>query len=428
MVSSVDRFILSPNVRNTLLLRVTGLGLIYLLQVLLARLMGPKGFGDYAVIQAWLNVLLVVSIFGLDTAALRFLPPLFREKSFPKAQGFLRFSFRFIMLMAIVCAVGAFVVLVLTARKSSVSFAEGFFWSLFLLPILAFIHQGSAVLRALQRTNLAMVPVYLLLPVLLALASLVHYYKFGRLSADAVFVLYILCGVVVSIVLNRWLNRFVHRRLNQAEPEYERKTWLPVASSFLVASLLNMAMKQADVLYVGHFLNHTLAGYYNAAARMSALVALGLSAADFVYMPRIAALYQQEKHRALQDLLRQASRQILLISVPVILLLAFTGRTLLGWFGEPFRDAYLPLVILLGGQALNAATGMVGGVLSMTGHHRIFVLFNLLAFLIQLLFSWLMIGPFGMTGAAIATAAAMIVLNLSGYAYLRRRLGLIASV
>lgn len=419
---------ISPNVRNTLLLRVSGLGLIYLLQVLLARLMGPKGFGDFTVIQAWLNVLLVVSIFGFDTAALRFLPSLFKSKSFQKAQGFLKFSFRFITIMAIVCAVIAFIFLLTTAKKSSVSFAEGFFWSLFLLPILAFIYQGSAVLRSLQRTNLAMVPVYLMLPVLLGISSLLHYYKYGRLTADAVFALYILCGILVSIVLNRWLNRYVHRRLDQAEPEFERKTWMPVAASFLVATLLNLALKQADVLYVGHLLNHTKAGYYGAAARMASLVALGLSAADFVYMPRIAALFQQEKKRALQEMLRQASRQILLISVPVILLLAIAGKMLLGWFGDSFRDAYLPLVILLAGQAVNAATGMVGGVLSMTGHHRIFVLFNLVAFLVQLTLSWLLIPSFGMTGAAIATSTALIALNLLGYTYLRRKLDLVASV
>ncbi len=419
---------ISPNVRNTLLLRVSGLGLIYLLQVLLARLMGPKGFGDFTVIQAWLNVLLVVSIFGFDTAALRFLPSLFKAKSFSKAQGFLKFSFRFITIMAIVCAVIAFIFLLTTAKKSSVSFAEGFFWSLFLLPILAFIYQGSAVLRSLQRTNLAMVPVYLMLPVLLGISSLLHYYKYGRLTADAVFALYILCGILVSIVLNRWLNRYVHRRLDQAEPEFERKTWMPVAASFLVATLLNLALKQADVLYVGHLLNHTKAGYYGAAARMASLVALGLSAADFVYMPRIAALFQQEKKRALQEMLRQASRQILLISVPVILLLAIAGKMLLGWFGDSFRDAYLPLVILLAGQAVNAATGMVGGVLSMTGHHRIFVLFNLVAFLVQLTLSWLLIPSFGMTGAAIATSTALIALNLLGYSYLRRKLDLVASV
>lgn len=127
-------------------------------------------------------------------------------------------------------------------------------------------------------------------------------------------------------------------------------------------------------------------------------------------------------------MLRQASRQILLISVPVILLLAIAGKMLLGWFGDSFRDAYLPLVILLAGQAVNAATGMVGGVLSMTGHHRIFVLFNLVAFLVQLTLSWLLIPSFGMTGAAIATSTALIALNLLGYSYLRRKLDLVASV
>ena len=119
-------------------------------------------------------------------------------------------------------------------------------------------------------------------------------------------------------------------------------------------------------------------------------------------------------------MLRQASRQILLISVPVILLLAIAGKMLLGWFGDSFRDAYLP-----GDPARRS-----GGQCSYRHGRRCvehdrasphFVLFNLVAFLVQLTLSWLLIPSFGMTGAAIATSTALIALNLLGYTYLRRK-------
>ena len=49
---------------------------------------------------------------------------------------------------------------------------------------------------------------------------------------------------------------------------------------------------------VGHLLNHTKAGYYGAAARMASLVALGLSAADFVYMPLYRGLVPTGKEKS----------------------------------------------------------------------------------------------------------------------------------
>ena len=63
---------LEKSVWQALVFRLIGLGLIFVLQIVLARLMGPKNYGDYTVIITAVNLLLVVSMFGFDSSILRF--------------------------------------------------------------------------------------------------------------------------------------------------------------------------------------------------------------------------------------------------------------------------------------------------------------------------------------------------------------------
>lgn len=80
------------SVFQTLIFRVLGLGLILLLQILLARLMGPKNYGDYTIIVTVINIGLVVSVFGFDSSVQRFLPYSLQSNKLSKANGFLKFS------------------------------------------------------------------------------------------------------------------------------------------------------------------------------------------------------------------------------------------------------------------------------------------------------------------------------------------------
>ena len=107
---------------HSFVFRLLGLGIIYLSQVLLARLMGTKGYGDYTVIISSLNILLVVCLFGFDTSILRFLPSAIAKKEYSAAYGVVRFSYRVITVLSIICCVGVFVFLLAKSKKFNINF------------------------------------------------------------------------------------------------------------------------------------------------------------------------------------------------------------------------------------------------------------------------------------------------------------------
>lgn len=411
---------LTRSVLHSMLFRLTGMALAFLLHILLARLMGPKGYGDYAVIITWLNLLLVVSLFGMDTAVLRFLPAAVGKKDYPHASGFLRFSYRWITVLSILCSIAALLILIFKSKRSNWSFNEGMFWALFILPVLAFIYQASAVLRSFHRIKASMLPVFILLPVFMAVSCGYYFISNGKLPVDAVMFTQLVCTVLIGFIISRISGKQRQERLEEAEPEYHRKLWLSAAASFFIVSLVDMLLRQTDILLIGYMLNNAKAGQYAVAARITSLVAFGLSVTDYVYMPRIAAVYERRRLAELQKMVRQASRQIVLIALPVVVALIAAGPWLLSLFGPAFRIAYVPMLILLTGQLVNAATGMVGGLLNMTGNHRSFLLFSIICALLQFGLIYVLVPVWGLSGAAAAAALSRILLNVLAYRRVRK--------
>jgi O-antigen/teichoic acid export membrane protein len=418
---------ISRPVFHALIFRLLGLGLIFLLQVMLARFMGPANYGDYTVIITTVNLFLVFSMFGLDSSILRFLPSYISKKNYSAAAGFVSFSFRVITFLTIVCSVGIFIFLLTKSRSFHISFSEGLFWGILLIPFLAFMYQSNSVLRALNRIKTSLLSVYFFFPLLMGVSCLYYYSTHNRLTVDAAMLINLLCTATISIYISRRSSKVLKDVAPTEEKSYERKKWLSVSGILFLTTALDLLLKQSDILMVSYFLGNTDAGYYAVAARLATLAALGLSVADYVFMPKISALFESRSFSKLQQFIRNSSLQILSIALPIIFLLLIGGKWLLDFFGKPFEEAYLPLVILLAGQLINAATGMVGGMMTMTGHQNKFFAFYLLAFIVQFTLNVFLIPSLGITGAAIGSSFSMIVLNFCAYSFVKRRLKIKAS-
>ncbi len=419
---------LLKSISHSFVFRVLGLLLIYLSQVLLARLMGPKAYGDYTVIITIVNILLAISLFGMDTSALRFIPSAIAKKEYGYVHGFIRFSYRLITFISIACSIALFVFLLAKAKKFNISFSEGLFWAVLLLPFLAFIYQASSVLRALQQIKTSLLPIYILLPVFISVGCIYYYSDHNKLPVDAAMMINLLCTVVVCIYINKKAGRTITQLVPPAESTARTGLWTSVSAIIFISTLLNMLLKQSDILFVSYFLGNTKAGIYGAAVKISTLVALGLSVTDYVFMPKIAALWEKRQVIRLQKLVHEGSRQILLITIPIAVVLLASGKWLLGFFGDAFSAAYLPLIILIIGQLANAVTGMVGGLLTMTGNQKMFLVFYIAAFFFQSLMNIILIPAFGILGASIASSAGLIILNVIGYRFIKRKLKISASV
>ena len=81
---------------------MAGTALALLSHVLLARLLGVADFGLFAYALAWLDLLAMIGLGGLDSAALRFVPEYDTRQQGALLRGFLRTSARFAIIAGVV--------------------------------------------------------------------------------------------------------------------------------------------------------------------------------------------------------------------------------------------------------------------------------------------------------------------------------------
>jgi O-antigen/teichoic acid export membrane protein len=418
---------INRNFRNALIFRLAGMALIFLLQILLARLMKPAHYGDYTVIITLVNLLLVGGMFGFDSSTQRFLPVYIAQGKYSFASGFLKYSNRIITFFSLLCSIGLFIFLISNSKKFNISFSEGLFWAVLLIPFLAFLYQASAVLRSLGKVKLSLMSVYFLFPVLMALISYYHFSGQKKLTVDAAMLINLGCTAVICIFINRRAGKILKNEIQDGKSAFERKKWLTVSAFLFLTTIFDLLLKQSDILMVSYYLDNTKAGIYGVAAKLVTITAIGLSVADYVFIPKFAALYETRQLLKLQNLVRNSTLQILLITLPLVIILSVGGKFLLGLFGKIYITAYVPLIILLFGQIVNTLTGMVGGLMMMTGFHKTFLVFYMIAFFIQVLLNMILIPEMGITGAAIGSALSMIILNVITYSFVRKKLKIKAS-
>ena len=169
-------------------------------------------------------MLLTISLFGMDTGALRFIPSaLAKQETRSKYMVSFVFPYRFKPSFPSVVVLHCLSFYWQKAKKIQHRFLSWLFWAVVLLPFLAFIYQASSVLRALQQIKISMLPVYILLPVSIGLGCIYYYNEHNKLPVDAAMMINPICTFAVCIFINRKAGKTVNQIIPEAEPVVEAR-------------------------------------------------------------------------------------------------------------------------------------------------------------------------------------------------------------
>ena len=402
----IKRFL--PTVGVNLLMG--GIGIIT--GVLASRWLGPTGRGELAVIQLWPGFLAVAAMMGLPEAMVYF-----SAKQPERAGRYLSSSLVLgLAASAGVMAVGYWVLpFVLSAQtESAVATTQVYLW---FIPITVTLTIGYQSLRGLGRFGVW--NVMRILTSLVWLAVLLVAWLTSRTTATflalgnlvGLTLLLPIVGVVLAMVVRGW-----------TWPDY--RTWRPLMQFGLptvlsaIPVLLNMRL---DQLVMAAFLPARSLGLYVVAVTWSTIMSPILTAVGMVLFPQVASMGSQ---RAQIEMVAMVSR--LSAGVSVLLALALGLVTPLGLpllFGEDFRPAVLPAMILVGAGAIanvnqvleEGARGLGYPVFALRAEVG-----GLVATVVGL---WFLLQPLGIIGAAIASVLGYTTVTALLLWQLRRSLG-----
>jgi O-antigen/teichoic acid export membrane protein len=419
---------LSRGAVGSLGLKLGGTLLGLLLAVLLARTLGPEGYGVYAYVFALVSLLAIPAQVGLPTLVVRETAMAQANEQWGLMRGLWRWSSAVAGAIALVLALLALLASwVYQDRFSEIQIAT-FGFGLVLVPLVALGNLRGAALRGLRRVVTGQLPEMVLRPTIFILLLLVAILLIPteKIAAATAMGLHALAAAVAFFIGAVLLWRARPKPLEDKPiPLYEVRSWITSALPLAFVAGMMLINQHTDILMLGLFRSAEEVGVYRVAVSIATLVAFGLQAVTMVVAPHFARLYSQNDMARLQRLVTLSARAILAVALPVVLVLVLFGGPLLRLiFGEEYSDGYTPMAILAGGQLVNAAMGSVGGLLNMTGHERETARGVAIAAAANVVLNLLLIPPFGLNGAALATALSMTLWNLVLWQAVRLRLNI----
>ena len=403
--------------------RVAGVGLSYIANILFSRMLGVHGYGEYVIALSWALVLTLPAKGGFDNSALRY-STIYLERNDPaKLRGFIRFAAATVTLVA---AIIALLVLVAGSDLIPVS-SRTRLWTAALIPPLALLTVYSVLLRTTRRIVVSQLYEQVLRPALV-IASLIAAALAGfRMSASSAMALTTLAAAAALAPLIAHLNRAL-RSAKPARPRYDDwLQWMAVSVPMLMLGVVQELLNQVDIIMLGQMADARQAAFVAASWRLASLVPFALIGLAMMSGPLIASAHERGDKAELHRVSSVVARAGFGFAIASALALIVLGRPLLGLFGPEFVAAQPVLLVLLAGGVANAFTGVVAYYMTLTGHERQALVIFIAALVLSVGLNILLIPRFGAVGSAIASSSALAAWNLAMWAYVRRTVGIDAS-
>jgi O-antigen/teichoic acid export membrane protein len=191
-----------------------------------------------------------------------------------------------------------------------------------------------------------------------------------------------------------------------------------------VAALITVALGWIDVLLVGALRSAPEAGVYAAVSRFIGVGTIALQATAFAIAPQISALLARDRRGEASRLFASATGWVVAASWPVYLSLAIFAPLLLRMFGPGFAAGQDSLTILALAMLVYVGVGNNKTVLLMAGGSGLNVVITGSWLVISLLLDFILIPRYGIEGAAVAYAVAIVGENLTTSIAVARRVGI----
>jgi len=408
----------------SLVIRVTGIGIVMIQAILTARLLGPEGYGTIAFLLSLSSIFATIVLLGTESLAVREVARLLTQNDWPGLKGFLGTT-RFAVIAAGLIGALLWVVIavfVLPERRNGAWIEYAVFAAL-IFPLIALNLQTQAVLRGYGLVAISQIPQVILRPfVLVAFLSMawISSWQIGPGTyLSAVFL-----ANLIALSLGLFVLHSTTTMLREVAAETPRIGMLAQAATpFMMIGLLGVLLGEINTLMLMWWGNAEQTGLFQPLARITPLLMLSMQAISVRYAPRITELWTAGETTRLTDVTRKVTLTTTGFTALSAAALLFLAEPVLGLFGREFTVNAHALWWLAGAQVVNAACGPAGLLLTMSGHASRAVGPQVLGLAVNLALGALLIPERGAEGAAIAMAGGITAWNLAMLVLVVRRVG-----
>lgn len=406
---------------GTFILKFFGLGIAFIFQIVLGRILNPELYGEYTMYLTYSTVFSIITILGMDRNLIKEVARF--EGEVTKEKSLLRFSTQTSLLITIVVAG------ILFLLRRFIGFSN---YGLLLLISMIVIRSMIAILDGYLQGKGNVVQVTLLNSVINNILKMIFFVILILLNVDS------LRAALFSFVLSEMITIFLrtaqisnrlqikaNSKLNLSLEE--KRAFIKYSLTVALISGIGLMLQNIDKIMISTFLDLNRVGIYKVAQNYVNLISVFVT--PFIaFWPVISKLYNENNIGQIETEMKRIVRIVTYLVVPMFFIFLFLGNELLAIFGEAYvtKEAKLALIILAFSFLIDAISGPIGSILTMTKYAKLALYNNIASLLINITLNFLLISRFGIVGVAIATGISISVNNLISIIQVKMLLGILS--
>lgn len=386
----------------TLVLRVLGVLILFGFTLFLTKNFTPKTVGQYDFVRSFLLVIGSICLLGCDQSILYFRgrlkksATLYELKNIYKKMVGIVFSMSIILFLIVLCIKKDFVnnffsdqgVYQILLKSSGILF----FYAITTLNIEVFRALDQLYVAELFRNTIKYIPVIIG-------AIFLYYYNNETYLVNVFLFGFVVLSVLTSAILFYYFGRI---KDNNSEMVFSYKEIVVKSYPIAISGMALFLLMSFDILFLKKYKDDATVAFYALAVKLMTILSMIIVTVNITVSTKIAEYFLTKNNFELNKILRNSSRLIFILTLPITLLTSFFSEYILGFFGKDYIAAKDALLILMIGQGICSAFGSAPVYLNMTGRQHVFQIILVVAVLLNFFLNRLLIPEYGMTGAAIA--------------------------
>lgn len=371
---------------------------------IIIKMCGDQVYGSYVSLMVWVSLFSVMVVFGFDDYFIAALPKIYFNPE--TKDNVLSVLFRSAIILITVFSLLIIVLATLIHLNffNTVLQQNQIYFYLLILEV-SVLGILTAFFRGINKVVFGQIIDKLLRPGLMILFSVLVYIIAKRMNLRLILLIQIivlLAAIVFMCVHLKRNSTAFHRPADIFDKS------LKINAAFLLISLLNLLSVRLDILFLTKTVLPEQVGYYNIGVRMADIIGFPLAAMNMV-VPVFLSKESAQNSVNIKKIIKNTSLIAFMATLIIYLPAVTLGKYVLPLFGKNFIQGYRPMVILGGTYLISSVSHQMNAYLMISGHQNKSLICLLINALSVLIFCWLLIPSFNLTGAASSVLLGSVV-------------------
>jgi len=400
-------------------IRVLGYGFGFLFTLIVANKYGARVQGVFAIAFLFLSIGAMISKLGMETALVKWIASTLEieEKKNLYIKSLQLTIFNSVLIGFVLYFLAPFIALMYNKPdvENSIKLAA------LAIPFLAVLDVSGSYFKGEKKTNTF--GLYFHFAKFLFPFIIILIFLYGSIYLiEAPILAYLIGLFIVSSAIMIHIFKILKGKSRKINERFSFKFIFLESYPMMVSSAIVMIMGWSDVFILGFYTSEEQIGVYSTAIKLATVVSFTYNAIATIATPKIAAYYHNNKPDELKETVAFSSKMMFYCGLPIFMVIFCFPEFTLSFFGEEYMEGKTVLRILLFAQLTNVITGPVGPIFQMTGHQKKLQKIITMSLIFNIVLSLVLVRFFTMEGVAVASAGGMILWNVLGAYYVRKKL------